>query len=255
MLLSEKVIVVTGGASGIGYECVQAYVREGARVAVLDIRASPDAKTLDEPGSQPLWLMCNVTKEEEVKEAFEKIAGQFGAVHCVLNNAAIATPCKTLHDTTDAEWHALMHTNLYSIYLTTKYGFPLLERSKGCIINISSLVAEIGQEKHAAYAATKGAVNALTRSMALDYAASGVRVNAIAPAGVMTPMLQEWASAQPNPKSIENYLNFIHPLGYCPGGDVVADACVFLASDMARFITGCILPVSGGAELGYRRQQ
>jgi NAD(P)-dependent dehydrogenase (short-subunit alcohol dehydrogenase family) len=89
--------------------------------------------------------------------------------------------------------------------------------------------------------------------MALDYSKFGIRVNAVSPAGVWTPMLRQWCNEQPDPASIEKYLDEIHPLGYCPEGDVIADACVFLLSDMARFITGCILPVGGGAELGYRR--
>jgi meso-butanediol dehydrogenase/(S,S)-butanediol dehydrogenase/diacetyl reductase len=115
------------------------------------------------------------------------------------------------------------------------------------------MVGSIGQSLHAAYTATKGAINALTKSMALDYAAYGIRVNAVAPAGVWTPMLRNWAKEQPNTAEIETYLDQIHPLGYCPTGDVVADACVFLLSEKARFITGTILPVSGGAELGYKR--
>jgi len=89
--------------------------------------------------------------------------------------------------------------------------------------------------------------------MALDYAEFGVRVNAVCPAGVWTPTLERWCREQPDPTSIRTYLDQIHPLGYCPQGDVIADAAVFLLSEKARFITGCILPVSGGAELGYRR--
>lgn len=111
----------------------------------------------------------------------------------------------------------------------------------------------IGQEIHAVYAATKGGMNALTKSMALDYAKFGIRVNAVCPAGVWTPMLRKWAKEQPDPTGTEQYLNQIHPLGYCPEGDVVADACVFLLSEQARFVTGHIMHVSGGAELGYRR--
>ena len=115
------------------------------------------------------------------------------------------------------------------------------------------MVGLIGQASHAAYAATKGAMIALTKCMALDYAPFGIRVNAVCPAGVWTPMLETWAAEQPDPASIHTYLDEIHALGYCPHGDVIGDAAVFLLSERARFITGCILPVSGGAELGYRR--
>jgi NAD(P)-dependent dehydrogenase (short-subunit alcohol dehydrogenase family) len=146
-----------------------------------------------------------------------------------------------------------MNVNLRGIFNTTKFGFELLVASKGCILNTSSMVGEIGQSLHAAYTATKGGVNALTKSMALDYAPRGIRVNAVSPAGVWTPMLRSWSQSQPDPLAMESYLDAIHALGYCPNGDVIADACVFLLSEKARFITGCILPVGGGAELGYRR--
>jgi NAD(P)-dependent dehydrogenase (short-subunit alcohol dehydrogenase family) len=111
------------------------------------------------------------------------------------------------------------------------------------------------QENHAAYTASKGGVNALTKSMALDYALFDIRVNAVSPAGVWTPMLHEWADEKQHFNSNDKvkYLNEIHPLGYCPEADVVADVCVFLLSEKARFVTGCIMPVSGGAELGYKR--
>ena len=99
----------------------------------------------------------------------------------------------------------------------------------------------------------KGGMNALTKSLALDYAKYGIRVNAVCPAGTWTPMLRKWCAEQPDPGSIERYLDEIHPLGYCPEGDVIADPCVFLISDQARFITGHIMHVSGGAELCYRR--
>jgi NAD(P)-dependent dehydrogenase (short-subunit alcohol dehydrogenase family) len=128
-----------------------------------------------------------------------------------------------------------------------------LKETKGSILMTASLVGIIGQADHALYAATKGAMISLAKAMALDYAQFHIRVNAICPAGVWTPLLREWAQEQPGLSGIENYLDEIHPLGYCPEGDVIADAAVFLLSDMARFIIDCTLPVSGGAELGYRR--
>ena len=111
----------------------------------------------------------------------------------------------------------------------------------------------MGQQNHAAYVASKGAMISLTKAMAADYARHSVRVNAVCPAGVWTPMLEKWCAEQPDPESIRRYLDDIHLLGSCPHGDVIAEAAVFRLSSKARFITGCILPVSGGAELGYKR--
>ena len=151
------------------------------------------------------------------------------------------------------EWDNLHRINLKSVYLTTHAAFDALKGAKGGILNTASMVGLIGQASHAAYVSTKGGMIALTKAMALDYAPLGIRVNAICPAGVWTPLLRKWSQEQAGMAGIEHYLNEIHPLGYCPEGDVVADAATFLLSDKARFITGCILPVSGGAELGYRR--
>lgn len=253
MVLSNKVIVVTGGASGIGYECVKAYISEGARVAVLDVQRQTMERLGAEPGNADLYLSCDVSDEAQVKTAIAQVERHYGRIDCIHNNAGIATPAKPLHETTVGEWQALMQVNLFSIYLTTRYGLAALQQSKGCIINTSSMVGSIGQANHAVYTATKGAVDALTKSMALDYAAYGIRVNAVAPAGVWTPLLREWAAMQPDTAGTETYLDGIHALGYCPEADVIADACVFLVSEKARFITGCILPVGGGAELGYKR--
>jgi meso-butanediol dehydrogenase / (S,S)-butanediol dehydrogenase / diacetyl reductase len=178
---------------------------------------------------------------------------RYGKIDAIHNNAGIATPSKPLHETMDDEWDALFGINLKSVLHTTRHGIAALRETKGCILNTSSLVGVIGQEIHAAYTATKGGMNTLTKSMALDYAKEGIRVNAVCPAGTWTPMLHKWVDEQADPGAISKYLDDIHPLGYCPEGDVIADACVFLISSKSRFITGHIMHVSGGAEIGYRR--
>ncbi len=250
--LNDKVIVLTGGTEGIGYECAKAYVKEGVRLVIIAVGEERLAEVMAELGPGHLGICCDLRNANEVQHAFEKTLSQFGKIDAIHNNAGIAFPSKTLDETTEEEWSDLINVNMKGIYYTVKYGIEALKKSEGCILNTSSLVGEIGQELHAVYAATKGAVNALTKSMALDYAKYNVRVNAVSPAGVWTPTLKRWSKEQPFPEHINQYLNNIHPLGYCPDGDVIADASVFLLSDKARFITGCILPVSGGAELGYR---
>ncbi len=252
MLLHKKVIFLTGGSKGIGADCAKAYAKEGALLAITARGKNEIDAIIAEIGGDHLSLPCDVSDETQVKLAIEKTIAHFGRIDAIHNNAGIATPSKALHETSTDEWDNLMNINLKSLYLTTKYGFEALKATKGTILNTSSLVGVIGQEIHAAYSATKGAMNTLTKSMALDYAKYGIRVNAVAPAGVWTPMLRDWAKEQPNTSEIETYLDKIHPLGYCPSGDVVADTCVFLLSDKARFITGCIMPISGGAELGYK---
>lgn len=253
-LLSNKIIFLTGGSMGIGLECAKAYSKEGATVVIAAYPAGPVKEAIDMLGSKHLGISCDVSNALQVESAIQQTLDKYGRIDAIHNNAGIASPSKPLHDTSDLEWDNLMNINLKSVLLTTRFGFKSLQKSKGCILSTSSLVGEIGQENHAAYTATKGAMNALTKSMALDYAKDKIRVNAVMPAGVWTPTLLKWSEEQPDASTMEKYLDNIHPLGYCPEGDVIADACVFLLSDKARFITGTILAVSGGAELGYRRK-
>jgi meso-butanediol dehydrogenase/(S,S)-butanediol dehydrogenase/diacetyl reductase len=253
MLLRDQVIFLTGGSDGIGRCCADAYAAEGATVVIASLDEDRIAAAVSELGPQHLGMVCDVSQGDQVEAAIRQTIEKFGRINAIHNNAGIAGPSKSLHETSEAEWDEVVAVNLKSVYLTTKYGYEALRESRGSILNTSSLVGVIGQSAHAAYTATKGGMNTLTKSMALDYAAAGIRVNAVCPAGTWTPMLREWAEDQPNPSAITEYLDAIHPLGNCPEGDVIADACVFLLSEKARFITGHIMHVSGGAELGYRR--
>lgn len=253
-ILANKIIFLTGGSMGIGFECALKYAEAGAKLVVVSNDPVSLEQTANILGNEHLGVLCDVSNAVDVEKAIRLALDRFGRIDAIHNNAGIAQPSKPLHETGDEEWQSLFDVNVKSIYLTTRYGFDALKRVGGCILNTSSLVGEIGQENHAAYTATKGAINALTKSMALDYAKYKIRVNAVAPAAVWTPMLRKWSKEQGNAESMEDYLAHIHPLGYCPEGDVIADTCVFLLSEKARFITGCVLPVSGGAELGYRVQ-
>ena len=252
-LLENKIIVVTGGSEGIGWDCARAYAAHGATVVVLARSGDKVAEAVAALGGEHSGHACDVSNEGEVAAVFDATLQRYGRIDAVHNNAGIATPSKPVHETSAAEWDTLFAVNVRSVLHTTTHAIDALKASRGCILNTSSLVGVIGQEIHAAYTATKGAMNTLTKSMALDYAPHGIRVNAVCPAGTWTPMLRKWCAEQPDPHAIEDYLDKIHPLGYCPEGDVIADPCVFLRSDMARFITGHILHVSGGAEIGYRR--
>ncbi len=251
--LNGKVIVLTGGADGIGRECATAYAREGAVVALLDRDEEKAHSAAKQLGPDAIAVQVDVSDGPGVKAAMETVVARFGKIDAVHNNAGVASPSKPVHETEETEWDQLMRVNVKSVYWTTRYAFAALSASRGAILNTASMVGLIGQENHAAYVATKGAMISLTKAMALDYAPRGIRVNAVCPAGVWTPMIEKWCDEQPEPARIRQYLDVIHPLGTCPHGDVIADAAVFLLSSRSRFITGCILPVSGGAELGYKR--
>jgi NAD(P)-dependent dehydrogenase (short-subunit alcohol dehydrogenase family) len=252
MILKNKIVLITGGASGIGAACALNYAAEGAIVAVIDKDAAALQALKTQLGASHLLLTADLLDSTAIQTAINTVLQTYGRLDAIHNNAGIASPAKPLHDTTEEEWELLMNVNIRGIYYTTRHGIVALKASRGCILNTSSLVGEIGQENHAAYAGSKGAVNALTKAMALDYAPDGVRVNAVAPAGVWTPMLRQWNKEQADPARMEQYLDNIHALGYCPEATEIASVCAFLLSDNARFVTGCIMPVSGGAELGYK---
>lgn len=250
-MLNNKVIILTGGADGIGWECAKAYLKAGAQVYILDRNPIAEDK-MELLGEKAHCIICDLTDEAQVEKAFDAIISLSGQIDAIHNNAGIANPAKPLHQTSNQEWDNLFNINLKSILFTTRHGIEHLKKTEGCILHTSSMVASIGQDNHAAYVATKGAIDALTKAMALDYATFKIRVNAVAPAAVNTPTLQAWSKEQPNSDQIQQYLDQLQPLGNMPFGDVIADACTFLLSNSARFITGCTLPVGGGAELGYR---
>jgi meso-butanediol dehydrogenase / (S,S)-butanediol dehydrogenase / diacetyl reductase len=253
MLLLDQVIFLTGGSTGIGLDCARAYAAEGAKVALVARNGELSAQAAADLGPDHLGFACDVSNDSDVKAAISRVLKHFGKLDAIHNNAGVGNPSKPLHETSDDEWDALFSINLKSLLHTTRHGIHALRETKGCILNTSSMVGVIGQAHHAAYTATKGGMNTLTKSMALDYAKDGIRVNAVCPAGTWTPMLRQWAADQPDPAGVAKYLDDIHPLGYCPEGDIIADSCVFLLSAKARFITGHIMHVSGGAEIGYRR--
>lgn len=252
-LLEGKVVVVTGGANGIGRECALAYGREGATIVIADVDREAGARTIGELTGEAKFVACDVSDGANARNLISVTLEAYRRLDVLHNNAGVASPSKPLHETTEEEWDHLFDVNLKSVFNTTRPAYPALKASGGNILNTASMVGLIGQDNHAAYVATKGAMVSLTKAMALDYAVDGIRVNAVCPAGVWTPMLRRWATEQPNTGEIEQYLSDIHPLGYCPEGDVIADAATFLISDQARFLTGAIIPVSGGAELGYKR--
>ncbi|MEZ4901278.1 MAG: SDR family oxidoreductase [Spirosomataceae bacterium] len=155
-VLANKVIFLTGGASGIGEACAKAYAKAGARLFVMDKNKQVlnNLLTHIEPGHD--GFVGDVQQGEAIKNAIEKALLRFGKIDVIHNNAGIASPSKPLDQTTENEWNSLIDTNLKSVYWTTRYGIEALKVSKGCILNTSSMVGEIGQENHAAYVATKG---------------------------------------------------------------------------------------------------
>lgn len=250
MRLKDKVAMVTGGSRGIGRAIAEAMLREGARVLIGANVEDETRKTAKAIGAE--WCLLDTGKVDSIKQMIESARDRFGKLDILVNNAAIISPSLPVQDTEEADFDLLVAVNLKGYFMTMKYAYPLLKATQGCVLNISSMAGVTGQERHAAYAVTKGGVNALTKSAAVDWGPDRIRVNALCPAGVKTESLQQWCEEQPNSAEIEQYLNRIHSLGYCPDPEEIASVAVFLCSEEAKFMTGSIIPVSGGSECGYK---
>ena len=204
-----------------------------------------------ELGQAAAFQKLDVADAATFAGAIARAIDVWGRLDILVNNAGTALPAESVENTTLDEFELLVNVNFRSVFLGCKLAYPHLKATRGCVLNISSMAGVTGQERHAVYGATKGAINALTRCAAVDWGRDGIRINALCPAGVWTDTLHRWIEVQPDAGGIVEYLNRIHALGYCPEPDEIASVAAFLCSDEAKFVTGCVMPVSGGGECGY----
>jgi NAD(P)-dependent dehydrogenase (short-subunit alcohol dehydrogenase family) len=255
---ADKVVIVTGGSSGIGKGCAREFVRAGARVVVCSndeeggaavARELQDLARAEGRGDA-LFLYCDVTEEEDVRGLIDATVERFGRLDCLINNAGWHPPHKPIDDFSVGEFRALLELNLVSVFTACRLALPHLRRTRGNIINMSSLVGRIGQHHATTYVATKGAVTAFTKALALDEAANGVRVNSVSPGNIFTPLWQEAADAAPDPERALAEGRAAQPVGRMGTAEEVGRLCLYIAAE-ATFTTGVDHIISGGAELGY----
>lgn len=251
---TDKVVIVTGGAHGIGEAAVVAFAREGYRVALLDIDETAAEQVKSRAAPLPGRVMCvraDVSRAGDARNAVESVVSAFGGIDVVFNNAGIQPPgsYKRAEDLDEDMWDRVMDVNVKGCFLLCKYAIPeMRKRGGGVIVNNASVQGLQSQTLVPAYAASKGAVLSLTQNLALDYAADHIRVVAICPGSVDTPMLRATA-ALASPGNVEGTLadwGKKHPLGRIARPEEVAEVVVFLASDKASFMTGEYVCVDGG---------
>ncbi len=201
--------------------------------------------------AQCVFVRTDVSRESDVRKLMTSAARRFGRIDVLINNAAVLSPAKAVHETTFAEFEAAVDANLRGTFLASKYAYAHLKRSRGCIVNVSSMAGVIGEKDHAAYAATKGGINALTKSMAIDYGREGIRVNAVCPGGVSTANADKVIRSGPNAKRLLRQRDSLHGLSRTAAPEEVAAVVHFLASRAASFVSGALIPVSGALECGY----
>lgn len=257
MRYEDKVTVVTGGSRGIGEGCVRVFVGAGAKV-VFCSPDEPEGRRLEAevnasgPG-EAYFIRCDVTNHDELSGLFTHTLARYGRLDCLINNAGWHPPHKPIDDFSLDEFRALLELNLVSVFAACQLALPHLRRTQGNIINIGSLVGTMGQLHATTYVATKGAVIAFSKALAIDEAAHGVRVNSVSPGNVYTPLWQAAIDASPDPQQTRAEGEAAQLLGRMGTIEEAGRLCLFIAAE-ATFTTGVDHLLTAGAELGYGRK-
>jgi NAD(P)-dependent dehydrogenase (short-subunit alcohol dehydrogenase family) len=247
--LTDRVAVVTGGGSGIGLATIRRFAAEGARVVVVDLNAEAGEAAATEVGGEFVW--CDVSDEGQVRALFDGVADRHGRVDIAFNNAGISPPDDdSILETGLDAWERVNRVNLTSVYLCCKFAIPHMRRQRsGSIINTASFVALMGAAtSQIAYTASKGGVLALSRELGVQFAREGIRVNALCPGPVATPLLMDLFAKDPERAA----RRLVHvPMGRFAEPTEIAAAVAFLASDDASFMTASAFVVDGGITGAY----
>jgi NAD(P)-dependent dehydrogenase (short-subunit alcohol dehydrogenase family) len=247
--LEGKVAVITGAASGIGRESARRFAEEGAGVCVVDLADEPGEETAAE--IEGLYVHADVTDPDEVQRMYSEAAERFGGVDVLFNNAGVSpSDDASILETGLEAWQRVQDVNLKSVFLCCKYGIPyLLEHGGGSVINTASFVAVMGAAtSQISYTASKGGVLALSRELGVEFAQRGVRVNALCPGPVSTPLLQELFAKDPE----EAAKRLVHlPMGRFAEATEIANGALFLASDESSYVTASTFLVDGGLSGAY----
>ncbi len=238
----QKVVVITGAGSGIGAGAAQRFAREGASVVLVGRTPEKLEKVAAQlPQGKHLVVPCDVSCADEVQNLAQRVIDEYGRVDVLVNNAGVIVQGR-IHEISLNDWETLMATDLNGVFYCTHYFMPELLKTKGNVVNISSVSGLGGDWGMSVYNAAKGAVTNFTRALAMDYGADGVRVNAICPGFTFTELTEDMKQNEP---LLQKFYERI-PLKRAGEPEDIADAIAFIASDDARYITGVNLPVDGG---------
>jgi len=243
-----KVVVITGGASGIGRATAIAFAREGAKVVIGDIDAHGAEETVElikSTGGEAISVRVDVTKSDDVRQMIATTVDRFGGLDYAFNNAGFVGSIAGVVETTEEDWQHVIATNLTSVWLCMKYEIPeMLKRGRGAIVNNGSVNGLVGSPAAVGSVASKHGVSGLTKAAALEYATRGIRVNAVAPGMVRTPLTQRMVESFP--AGAEQAMLSVVPQGRWCETDEIAEVVVFLCSDAASHVTGHVMPIDGG---------
>jgi NAD(P)-dependent dehydrogenase (short-subunit alcohol dehydrogenase family) len=242
MRLKGKVAIITGGTKGIGKATVELFIQEGAHVIIgdLDDNGAELANQLSTPDTQCVFIKTNVTQEEDVKQLVDRTVEQFGKLDIMFANAGIGESAM-IHEMSFQDWQRVIDVNLSSVFLSNKYAIEaMLKNGSGSIINNASVLGFVGQPSVTANAAAKGGVVNLTRTLGVNYASKGIRINSVCPGYTLTPIITS------KPQEFINTLIANHPIGRLAEPMEIARTVLFLASDDSTFVVGSNILVDGG---------
>ncbi len=246
-LLKDKVALVTGASSGIGRASALAFARQGAKVALADVNAEGGEETTEmikEAGGEGVFIYADVSRPADVEAMVNKAIEVYGRLDCAFNNAGILAGSGSIHEVPEEHWDRVMAVNLKGVWLCMKHEIPrMLKQGSGAIVNTASLAGLVGERGNAIYTASKHGVVGLTRSAALQYAKSGIRINAVCPGFVRTAMIDPIIAQRPE---FGPALDARHPVGRIGTPEEIAAAVVWLCSDAASFVTGHAMAIDGG---------
>ena len=255
MRFENRVVVVTGGSKGIGAGCAEVFCREGGLVAILARgRDAGEAKAAELNAAGPgrcLFLPCDVSQPEQLEAAIAQTVEEFGQLDCLINNAGWHPPATRVEDTSLDDLQSLLQLNFISTFAGAKFAVPHLRKTRGTIINMASMVGVLGQDRAAAYCSTKAAQIGLTKALAVELGADGIRVNAILPGNVDTPLMRDWAATLDDPAGALARVAQLQVCGRMATSEEIGRTALFLATEDSSFLTGVALEADGGASLDY----
>lgn len=253
MRLLDKVALITGAGSGIGKETALLFAKEGAKVVVADINEVGGKETvyeIEQLNGSAIFVKVDVTNEASVNEMVETILESYGTIDVLFNNAGISGVGQ-LHLISLDTWKKVLDVNVNGVFLVSKAVVPvMMKNEKGSIINMSSCIAEMGLADRASYAATKGAILSLTKSMQVDYAPYNIRVNALMPGTIYTPFVEDYLSREADPEAAISNIKKRQLSGDLGKPIDVAYAALYLASDESKFMMGTPFMIDGGVVNG-----
>ena len=247
--LEGKVALVIGGGSGIGRASALAFIREGAKVVLADVNTSGGEETLDrikEMGGEACFVRADVSSAAAVEAMVSRTVESYGRVDCAFNNAGISVPMRgPMHEFPEEMWDRVVNINMKGVWLCMKYEIPrMLQTGGGTIVNTASIMGLVGSPTgNMAYNASKHAVVGMTKTAAIEYAQSGIRVNAVCPGYILTPLVEQGILSDPGQ---EEKIIGRHPMGRLGKPEEIAESVVWLCSDAASFVTGHTMTVDGG---------